>query len=89
MTQEEFYNLYNKISDVLYGFKSYHCWYCCSNETYYNTSMSFEVHVHSDKDEGDDWVEYWSIDEEGKIYSEILLCFCTSQVSLQYFPFRL
>ena len=32
--------------------------------------MSFEVHVHSDKWEGDDWVEYWSIDNEGKIYSE-------------------
>ena len=70
MTQEEFYNLYNKISDVLYGFKSYHCWYCCCNETYYDTSMSFEVHVHSDKGEGDEWVEYWSIDNEGKIYSE-------------------
>ena len=70
MTREEFNNLYNKVSDVLYGFKSYHCWYCCRNETYYDNSMDFEVHVHSDKGDGDDWVEYWSIDDEGKIYSE-------------------
>lgn len=70
MTQEELYNLYNKISDTLYGFKSYHCWYCCSNETYYKTSMTFEVNVHSDKGEGDDWVESWGIDDKGRIYSE-------------------
>lgn len=70
MTQEEFYNLYDKISDVLYGFKSYHCWYCCGDPEIYDNSMSFEVHVHSDKWEGDDWVEYWSIDNEGKISSE-------------------
>jgi hypothetical protein len=62
--------LYNKVSDVLYGFKSYHCWYICTNEIYYDNSMEFEVHVHSDKGDGDDWVEYWSIDNEGKIYSE-------------------
>lgn len=70
MTREEFNNLYNKVSDVLYGFKSYHCWYICTNEIYYDNSMEFEVHVHSDKGDGDDWVEYWSIDNEGKIYSE-------------------
>ena len=70
MTQEEFYNLYEKISDVLYGFKSYHCWYLCCNETYYNTSVSFEVHVSSDQGEGSEWIEYWSIDNDGKIYSE-------------------
>jgi hypothetical protein len=62
--------LYNKVSDVLYGFKSYHCWYICTSEIYYDNSMEFEVHVHSDKGDGDDWVEYWSIDNEGKIYSE-------------------
>lgn len=70
MTQEEFYNLYHKISDVLYGFKSYHCWYLCCNEEGGNNSMSFEVHVTSDQGEGSEWIEYWSIDDEGKIYSE-------------------
>lgn len=70
MTQEEFYNLYDKIRDVLYGFKSYHCWYRCYNEEYYGDSMSFEVHVNSDEGDGDDWVEYWSIDDKGRIHSE-------------------
>lgn len=70
MTQEEFYNLYEKISDVLYGFKSYHCWYLCCNEIYYDKSVSFEVHVNSDQGEGSEWIEYWYIDDEGKIYSE-------------------
>lgn len=70
MTREEFENLYNKISDVLYGFKSYHCWYLCCNETYYDTSVSFEVHVTSDQGEGSEWIEYWSIDNDGKIHSE-------------------
>lgn len=32
--------------------------------------MSFEVHVQSDSGEGYEWEEYWSIDNEGKIYSE-------------------
>lgn len=70
MTRKEFENLYDKISDVLYGFKSYHCWYLCRNETYYDTSVSFEVYVTSDQGEGSEWIEYWSIDNEGKIYSE-------------------
>jgi hypothetical protein len=70
MTQEEFYNLYDKIRDVLYGFKSYHCWYFCCNEEYCGNSMSFEVHVNSDKGDGDEWVESWSIDDKGRIYSE-------------------
>lgn len=70
MTQEEFNNLYEKISDVLYGFKSYHCWYFCCNEEYYGDSMYFEVDVHSDKGDGDDWKGYWSIDDKGRIHSE-------------------
>ena len=70
MTREEFENLYDKISDVFYGFKSYHCWYLCCNETYYDTSVSFEVRVTSDQGEGSEWIEYWSIDNDGKIYSE-------------------
>lgn len=70
MTQEEFYNLYDKISHVLYGFKSYHCWYLCCNEEWDNNSLHFEVHVTSDQGEGSEWIEYWSIDDKGKIYSE-------------------
>ena len=70
MTRKEFYDLYNKISDVLYGFKDYHYWYYCCNEIYYETSLTFEVHIHSDRGEGYDWVEDWSIDDCGRIYSE-------------------
>jgi hypothetical protein len=70
MTQEEFYNLYDKIRDILYGFKSYHCWYFCCNEEYNGDSMSFEVHVNSDQGDGDEWVEYLSIDDKGRIHSE-------------------
>lgn len=70
MTQEEFNNLYEKIRDVLYGFKSYHCWYFCCNEEYYNDLMSFEVHITSDQGEGSEWIEYWSIDDKGRIHSE-------------------
>ena len=70
MTREEFNNLYNKVSDVLYGFKSYHCWYLCCNEEYYGNSMSFEVHVTSDQGKGSEWIEYWSIDAKGRIQSE-------------------
>ena len=70
MTQEEFYDLYNKISDALYGFKEYHYWLVCCNERYYETSLTCEVHIHSDKGEGFDWVEDWSIDDRGRIHSE-------------------
>ena len=70
MTQEEFYNLYNKISDALYEYEDYHCQYYCSDETYRGTSMTFEVHIHSDQGEGYDWVEYWVIEDCGRIHSE-------------------
>ena len=70
MTQEEFYNLYNKISDALYEYEDYHCQYYCSDETYRETSMTFEVHIHSDQGEGYDWVEDWVIDDCGRIHSE-------------------
>ena len=30
--------------------------YCC-NETYNGTSITFEVHGHSDQGDGHDWVE--------------------------------
>ena len=29
MTREEFYNLYNKISNIIDGFKDYHYYYYC------------------------------------------------------------
>ena len=32
--------------------------------------MTFEVHIHSDGGDGDDWVEDWRIDEQGRIHSE-------------------
>ena len=70
MTEREFYNLYDKIRDVLYGFKSYHCWYFCCNEEYYGDSMSFEVHVNSDQGYGDEWIENWGIRADGSIWSE-------------------
>ena len=70
MTEEEFCNLYNKISDTIDGFKDYHYYYYCCNETYNGTSMTFEVHTHSDQGEGYDCVEDWRIDEFGRIHSE-------------------
>ena len=70
MTQEEFYSLYNKISNTIDGFKDYHYYYYCWNEEYNGTSMTFEVHIHSDGGDGDDWVEDWRIDEQGRIHSE-------------------
>ena len=70
MTQEELYNVYKKISDVIDGFKDYHYYYDCWNETYHGNSMTFEVHIHSDQGDGHDWVEDWRIDECGRIHSE-------------------
>ena len=70
MAEEEFRDLYNKISAVIDGFKDYHYYYYCCNETYNGTSMTFEVHIHSDGGDGDDCVEDWRIDEYGRIYSE-------------------
>ena len=70
MAEEEFCNLYNKISAVIDGFKDYHYYYYCCNETYIGTSMTFEVRIHSDQGEGYDWIEDWRIDEYGRIYSE-------------------
>ena len=59
MTQEEFYSLYDKISDALYEFyvlDGYHCWYYCCNETYNGTSMSFE-----DQRDWSKFVRFWDI----------------------------
>ena len=70
MTQEELYNLYDKISDALYNFEDFHCSDYCSDETYYGHSLTFDVHVHSDQGEGHDWVEYWVIDDCGRIHAE-------------------
>ena len=70
MTREEFYSLYNKISNTIDGFKDYHYYYYCWNEECNGTSMTFEVHIHSDGGDGDDWIEDWRIDEQGRIHSE-------------------
>ena len=70
MTQEEIYNLYDKVSNVLDGFKSYHCWYFCYNEKWEYESLYFEVHITSDQGEGHEWTEYWYIDDKGRIHSE-------------------
>ena len=70
MTEEEFCDLYNKISAVIDGFKDYHYYYYCCDETYNGTQMTFEVHIHSDQGEGYDCIEDWRIDEYGRIYSE-------------------
>ena len=70
MTREEFYSLYNKISNTIDGFKDYHYYYYCWNEEYNGTSMTFEVHILIDGEDGDDWVEDWRIDEQGRIHSE-------------------
>ena len=42
MTYEEFCNLYNKISVVIDGFKDYHYYYYCCNETYNGASMTLK-----------------------------------------------
>ena len=73
MTEKEFYSLYNKISDAIDDFKDYHYYYYCWNETYNGTSMTFEVHIHSDGGDGGDWVEDWRIDERGRIHSEDII----------------
>ena len=70
MIREEFYNLYDKISDALYNFEDYHCSYYCSDEIYNGHSLTFDVHGHSDQGEGHDWVEYWVIDDCGRIHAE-------------------
>ena len=70
MTEKELYNLYDKISDALYEYEDYHCSYYCSGETYNGTSLFFEVHIDSDKEDEDDVVEDWRIDDCGRIHTE-------------------
>lgn len=70
MTREELYNLYDKICGAIDGFKDYHYYYCCCNETYNGTSLFFEVHIDSDKEDEDDVVEDWRIDDCGRIHTE-------------------
>jgi hypothetical protein len=70
MTQEEIYNLYDKVTDILNGNHGYYYWYFCYNEEWKYNSLYFEVHSSSDKDEDYEWVEHWYIDECGRIHSE-------------------
>lgn len=73
MTQEELYNIYEEISDFIYNnsWRSYHVWYYCGDAefTSYGTIV-FDVYGTSDQGEGDEWTEYWSIDDDGKIHTD-------------------
>lgn len=71
MTQEELQNLYYKVSEKIDDYYSYHVWYSCGQPEWNNdfTQISFEVFGTSDQGEGSEWIEHWSIDSDGKIYS--------------------
>jgi hypothetical protein len=73
MTQEELYRIYEEISDFIYNncWRSYHIWYLCgSTDVISNNTIEFEVYGASDQGDGDEWIEHWSIDTNGKIYTE-------------------
>lgn len=59
--KQETREILNKVRDIIYEHsqQSYHCWYSCGDIEEYDTYASFYVHVHSDKGEGDDWIEDW------------------------------
>lgn len=62
--------LLEKVLDTIYNHYTYHCWYSYGNVEEHDTYASFEVYGCSDQGEGSEWTEYWSIDKEGKIYTE-------------------
>lgn len=73
MKQEELYKIYEEISDFIYknSWRSYHVWYGCgSAEVISNSAIEFDVYGSSDQGDGDEWTEHWSIDCNGKIYTE-------------------
>lgn len=73
MTQEELYKIYEEISDFIYNnsWRSYHNWYTCdSAEVISDGTIEFDVCGSSDQGDGDEWIEHWSIDINGKIYTE-------------------
>ena len=70
MTQEELENLYEEVTDLIYNYRCYHVWYTYGNKYVFpNGSISFDVYGFSDQGEGAEWTEYWSIDTDGKIYT--------------------
>ena len=73
MKQEELYRIYEEISDFIYNnnWRSYHIWYTCGSvDVISNSTIEFEVYGSSDQGDGDEWIEHWSIDTNGKIYTK-------------------
>ncbi len=72
MKQEELYRIYEEISDFIYNnsWRSYHIWYTCGSAEVISDRIEFDVYGSSDQGYGNDWTEHWSIDTNGKIYTE-------------------
>lgn len=62
--------LLEKVLNTVYNHHTYHNWYSYGNVEEHDSYVSFEVYGHNDQGEGADWIEYWSVDNEGKIYTE-------------------
>lgn len=62
--------LLDKVLDTILNYRTYHNDYYTGNVIEYDNYISFEVYGHSDQGEGSDWTECWSIDNEGRIYTE-------------------
>lgn len=69
MTHEELVELFDKVTDVIWHYSSYHVSYCYGRDDWSSDGLSvtFEVYGHSDQGEGADWTEYWSIYSDGTI----------------------
>lgn len=69
--KQETREIADKVQDTIYEHsqQSYHYWYSCGDIEEHDTYASFEVHVNSDKGEGDDWTEDWYIYDDGSICS--------------------
>ena len=73
MTLEETRNIYEEISDFIYDntWRDYHCSYYCGEVNFStSTSIHFDVYGTCYRGDGDEWTEHWSIDTNGKIYTE-------------------
>lgn len=73
MTLEELHELFDKVDRAVWDYNAdYHARYFIGDTKWYNDNIyvSFEVNGHSDQGFGSDWTEYWSIDSDGKIYTE-------------------
>ena len=64
--------LYGKVVDIINNHNDYHCTWCVINrsETWYEDSVSFDVHGWSDQGYGSEWTEYWSIYSDGRIFRD-------------------